>query len=179
MTVILFSCGGEDPVVCTSHVDADANGKCDTCGADVETPACTEHTDADNNGACDKCGAEVEVEVTPCETCIDVKNDGTCDVCSSEMTDGKLQYTVYITDEYGNPVEGVQIQICVGDSCLSIRDYKSDANGRFTRRVTNSNNDTVKIIVAVADEIYEYDPTVYVASFEEGSYELDLVLKKK
>ena len=32
----LFACnGGEDPT-CTEHIDADSNGKCDTCGATVE-----------------------------------------------------------------------------------------------------------------------------------------------
>ena len=30
----LFACGGDTP--CTEHVDADKNGKCDLCGADVE-----------------------------------------------------------------------------------------------------------------------------------------------
>ena len=30
----LVACGGETP--CTEHVDADANGKCDTCDAIVE-----------------------------------------------------------------------------------------------------------------------------------------------
>ena len=31
----LVACGGETP--CTEHVDADANGECDSCGAAVET----------------------------------------------------------------------------------------------------------------------------------------------
>ena len=45
---------------CTEHVDADNNGKCDNCGADVEIKTeCTEHTDADSDGKCDNCGADV------------------------------------------------------------------------------------------------------------------------
>ena len=46
---------------CTSHVDADKNGKCDSCGADVEV-ACDTHADADKNGKCDTCGADVPAD---------------------------------------------------------------------------------------------------------------------
>ena len=56
----LAACGGE--TACTEHIDADSNGKCDTCGADVEVnvPPCTEHTDANSDGKCDTCGTAVE-----------------------------------------------------------------------------------------------------------------------
>lgn len=167
---------------CTQHVDANSDGKCDECGETVNLPGtgdCTQHADSDGDGKCDECGKTVETELTPCETHVDIKNDGTCDVCEQTVDDGKLQYTVYVKDENGNPVAGVKIQVCVGDSCLSVRDYMSDENGRFTRRVTNKNGETVKIMVNEASEEYDYDPTVYVASFEDGSYELELTLKKK
>ena len=39
----LAACGA-DPT-CTDHVDADANGKCDNCGADVEIQQPTDPTD--------------------------------------------------------------------------------------------------------------------------------------
>ena len=51
----LISCGES----CTSHTDADKNGKCDNCGADVEV-VCDKHTDSDKDGKCDVCDAEVE-----------------------------------------------------------------------------------------------------------------------
>lgn len=65
--LVLTACGGD---TCTEHVDADNNGKCDNCGADVEKAPCTEHTDADGDFLCDDCGAAVlpkgpeEVEIT-------------------------------------------------------------------------------------------------------------------
>ena len=55
LALTLISCGE----TCTSHTDADKNGKCDTCEADVEVP-CEEHTDSDKDGKCDDCGATVE-----------------------------------------------------------------------------------------------------------------------
>ena len=72
------SCGGseDNPPApeCTEHVDANTDGKCDTCGATVEIPApeCTEHTDANTDGKCDKCGAAVEIP----ETVIKLIEDG-------------------------------------------------------------------------------------------------------
>lgn len=45
---------------CTEHVDADNNGKCDECDADVEpdAPAPCEHRDANDDSKCDKCAAD-------------------------------------------------------------------------------------------------------------------------
>lgn len=54
---VMTACG-DTPTECTEHTDADSNGKCDNCGADVEVE-CTEHTDADADYLCDNCGAAV------------------------------------------------------------------------------------------------------------------------
>ena len=61
--------GGDGGDTCTEHVDADSDGKCDKCGADVSTGGdqggtggdeeCKDHVDANNDGKCDKCGADV------------------------------------------------------------------------------------------------------------------------
>jgi len=51
-----------EPPVCTEHVDADGDEKCDDCGASVskpQPPACTEHKDEDGDEKCDACGAAV------------------------------------------------------------------------------------------------------------------------
>ncbi len=32
--------------------------------------------------------------------------------------DNKIKYTVTVTDTDGNPIEGVQVQICIGDKCM-------------------------------------------------------------
>ena len=66
---------------CTSHADADKNGKCDSCGADVEA-ACDTHTDADKNGKCDSCGADVEVA---CDAHTDADKNGKCDTCGADV----------------------------------------------------------------------------------------------
>ena len=73
------SCGDE---TCTSHVDANADGKCDTCDAAVEKQPCTECKDENGDGKCDVCGNTVEK--APCEECVDSDGDGFCDVCDNE-----------------------------------------------------------------------------------------------
>lgn len=58
ITALLVSCGGD----CATHLDENADGKCDNCEADVTV--CTAHTDADDNNYCDTCKkAVVKLEV--------------------------------------------------------------------------------------------------------------------
>lgn len=71
-TTCLMSCGGGD--ACTSHVDANADGKCDNCAADMEeetteAPACT-HRDANDDGKCDTCAKAFDdgIEQAPSAT---------------------------------------------------------------------------------------------------------------
>ena len=54
---------GDDKPECT-HEDANIDGKCDKCGAQMEISECT-HEDADSDYKCDKCGAEMTPEVDP------------------------------------------------------------------------------------------------------------------
>ena len=49
-----------NPPVCTTHVDANTDGKCDNCGTAMQKPECQTHEDADEDGKCDNCGATVE-----------------------------------------------------------------------------------------------------------------------
>lgn len=64
LSFVLCACDDEPtpPVQpCTTHVDANSDGKCDTCGADVEIPfVCTTHVDFDGNGKCDYCDEQME-----------------------------------------------------------------------------------------------------------------------
>ena len=59
----LSSCGGNTE--CTSHVDANGDGKCDNEGCDATVPGggsgCTNHVDNNADGICDTagCGAAV------------------------------------------------------------------------------------------------------------------------
>ena len=50
LCLALLACGGEPP--CTEHVDADQNGKCDSCGATVEPQG----GDEGNGGTAGKIG---------------------------------------------------------------------------------------------------------------------------
>ena len=80
--VMLFvvSCGGN--TICTNHVDANADGKCDTCGTAIEKQPCAECKDNDADGKCDFC--QNPVEKVPCTECVDTDGDGYCDVCDEE-----------------------------------------------------------------------------------------------
>ena len=63
---------------CEHVYDNDCDTTCNECGA---TRTVGEHNDADGNGKCDSCGAEVELPVPPCETHVDSAIDGICDTC--------------------------------------------------------------------------------------------------
>ena len=60
---VFASCGDETPVVdntCTSHVDDNADGKCDKCKAKMNTiNKCDNHADNNNDGKCDSCGGDM------------------------------------------------------------------------------------------------------------------------
>ena len=80
--VMLFvvSCGGN--TICTNHVDANADGKCDTCDTAMGKQPCAECKDNDADGKCDFC--QNPVEKVPCTECVDTDGDGYCDVCDEE-----------------------------------------------------------------------------------------------
>ncbi|MBO7178099.1 MAG: hypothetical protein J6V69_03275, partial [Clostridia bacterium] len=72
---------------------------------------CTEHVDADANGVCDNCGAEVEKsdnggdDVTPPAECehVDKNYDEKCDLCGIDrpLNDGKETYSVLVSNGIG------------------------------------------------------------------------------
>lgn len=73
--------------LCYTHTDADGDGICDVCGAEV--PLCPEHKDENNDGFCDLCGAHMPTPpgpVNPCATHTDKDMDGKCDVCGADMS---------------------------------------------------------------------------------------------
>ena len=72
------------------HVDADSDGKCDVCGADMPTTEPEEpcdHVDADSDGKCDVCGEDMPTTEPeePCTEHVDADSDGKCDVCGADM----------------------------------------------------------------------------------------------
>ncbi len=85
-----------------------------SCDEGPEAPpksnaACTEHVDANKNGECDKCGADVKV---PCDEHYDNDEDNICDNedCLAVIKQ-PITYTVTVKDESGNPVAGVKVKL--------------------------------------------------------------------
>ena len=79
--------------VCTSHVDANNDGKCDECATEI-TPACTECKDENNDGKCDTCGKDVAKD--PCTECKDENDDGKCDVCGKDVEAAPVENIVLV-----------------------------------------------------------------------------------
>lgn len=82
--------------------------------------------------------------------------------------DGKVTYTVKVTDENGAAVAGVVVQLCK-DTCIP-GFTGEDGIAQF-----KTVEDDYKVSVTQAPEGYAADATEY--HFEEGSYELTIVLK--
>ena len=109
--LVLTACGG-DGTTCTEHTDADSNGKCDNCNADVEVE-CTEHVDADGDYLCDTCGAAV-------------------------IPQGPIQVDVTFTvkDDSGNLLSGITaIFSHEEDEAYNSTTSASDANGKITAKL--------------------------------------------
>ena len=92
---------GMNPPVCTEHVDADGDEKCDNCGANVpkpQPPVCEEHKDEDGDEKCDVCGADVPKPQPPvCTEHVDADGDYKCDNCEFVMFE-EVKYTLNISD---------------------------------------------------------------------------------
>lgn len=92
---------GMNPPVCTEHVDADGDEKCDNCGANVpkpQPPVCEEHKDEDGDEKCDVCGADVPKPQPPvCTEHKDEDGDYKCDNCEFVMFE-EVKYTLNISD---------------------------------------------------------------------------------
>ena len=82
-------------------------------------------------------------------------------------------YTVKIVDEGGNPVVGVMVQICQGETCLP--GPVSDANGVVTFQVAEA--DYKVSFLGGVPAGYEYTTEETEFYFEDGSYEVTIVLK--
>ena len=105
--VALASCGGNEeptpPTACTTHVDNNGDGVCDTDGCNEAVapnpPPCTNHVDSDGDGVCDTEGCNETVTPTPpvCTDHTDSDGDGICD------TDG---CTEPVAPEEGGGEEG-------------------------------------------------------------------------
>ena len=83
------------------------------------------------------------------------------------VSDGKVEYTVTVVDEAGNPVSGAAVQMCK-DSCLP---GVTNAEGVATFRVVE---DDYKVSFMTMPAGYEAEAEEF---YFDGAYELTITLK--
>lgn len=84
--------------------------------------------------------------------------------------DGKVTYTIKVTDEGGNPIANAAVQICK-DACIP---GVTDDKGEATFRVAE---DSYKASMLALPEGYTYQTEKTEFYFDAGSYKLTIVLK--
>ena len=88
---------------------------------------------------------------------------------TTTVADGTVTYTVTVTDEAGNPIPGVGVQLCL-ESCLP---YVTNAQGVATW--ANVDEEDYKVSFMNLPQGYTSDANEFY--FEDGSYEMTIVLK--
>ena len=102
--MLLASCG------CSEHVDADKDGKCDNCSAEVEIECNGEHVDADKDSVCDIC--EEYFTTAPVETIVNV--------------------TYTLVDQDGGVLPGVKVYFYKGGASTAAYTATSGADGKLS-----------------------------------------------
>ena len=111
-------CGAET-VASEAHIDTNADGKCDGCGADVCKHADVEYTDNFDNTHKKVCKVCKE-ELSAAEAHVDVKKedngrtDGKCDLCGGIVIDGHQLWTL-TNDEGIYEFDNLPGYVLVGD----------------------------------------------------------------
>ena len=90
---------------------------------------------------------------------------------TESVDDGKVEYTITVLDEAGNPVVGAMVQMCK-DSCLP--GPATDAEGKTSFSLVE---DTYKVSFIVVPAGYTYVDDVTEFYFEDGATELTITLK--
>ncbi len=128
----LPSCNKKQNNECTEHIDANSDGKCDNCSADVSsTLICNEHMDADKDGKCDNCGAATS------------QNPDSTD---NPITPNKTTYTVKVETVAGMPLEGVTVYIHNSDGYSICTVPKStDKDGVATFELDTSSDYSIQL----------------------------------
>lgn len=88
---------------------------------------------------------------------------------TTTVADGKVTYTVTVTDESGNPIPGAYLQLCL-ESCMPC---VTNAQGIATW--PNFDEADYKVSFMTLPEGYSSDVNEF--HFEDGSYEMTIVLK--
>lgn len=94
---------------------------------------------------------------------------------STPISDGKVTYTVHVTDADGNAVKDVQVQVCEGSQCKIPQ--ITDESGTVSFTFIPKGTEEIKVQINQVPEGFICDSTVYVAHFEEGQTEVTVVLE--
>ena len=93
---------------------------------------------------------------------------------TTKADDGKVTYTVTVTDEDGNPIKGALIQLCA-ESCFPA---STDENGVATWSLEEEEYKASFLNAATPAAGYTYvDPDETDFYFEDGETEMTIVLK--
>lgn len=96
--------------------------------------------------------------------------DNTTEATSATVDDGKVTYTVTVTDEKGNPIAGAMVQLCK-DACVPA---VTDAKGVATYSVAEDNY-KVSFLTMPAGYTYTTEETEFY--FASGETAMTIVLK--
>ena len=118
---------------------------------------CESHVDANTDGKCDNCGTEVKI------------NDDN----QNNEDDGTKTYTVYVKNDSGEFVSGVELQIFEGSTPKG--SDTTDANGAASVSFKPVGK-VVKVMLSVVPDGYVL-PDDYVAEFEDGQNEVTVTLE--
>lgn len=120
--------------------------------------------------ACNE-GGEVTTE-TPETTAAPIETEGAADTTAAETEPAFAGYTVTVTDKDGNPIAGVQVQMCDSKGCRLPKATGADGTVKFDFETSDFH-----VLIAAPVEGYAVDTTEEYW-FENGGKELTIVLEK-
>ena len=122
--------------------------------------------------ACNE-GGEVTTEAPETTAAPTVTDAPTEDTTAAETEAAFAGYTVTVTDKDGNPIAGVQIQMCDSKGCRMPQGTGADGTVTF-----NFDTSDFHVLIAAPVDGYAVDTTEEYF-FENGGKELTIVLEKK
>ncbi len=122
--------------------------------------------------ACNE-GGEVTTEAPETTAAPTVTDEPTAEATEGETEPAFTGYKVTVTDKDGNPIEGVQIQMCDSKGCRMPKGTGADGTVTF-----DFDTSDFHVLIAAPVDGYAVD-TNEEYFFENGGKELTIVLEKK
>lgn len=122
--------------------------------------------------ACNE-GGEVTTEAPETTVAPTVTDEPTAEATEAQTEAAFNGYKVTVTDKDGNPIAGVQIQMCDSKGCRMPQGTGADGTVTF-----NFDTSDFHVLIAAAVDGYVVDTTEEYF-FENGGKELTIVLEKK